>query len=241
MNDSKNKSIQQEIEGGGAFQKYKSIATGQDRGLAFFFLNELILMLTTSLTGERGFKLRRQCFSYLCSEIGSTVKIGRECSFRRPQHITIKNGTILGDRISLDVKNDGKGIILHKDVTIGHSTIFSCIGERITVGEETVIGNYCRLGSLEGLTLGKNVIIGDNSYIVGAGHDFDSLDIPIIKQNVACKGPNVIGDNVVIGQRVTVLDGITIGPGAQIKDDSLVNRNVPAGAVFSGVPAKRCD
>lgn len=241
MNHSKIKSIQQQIGGGGTFQKYRSIATGMDRGIAFFLLNEMVIMLATSFPGMLGNKLRRLSYSLLCQEIGSTVHIGRECSLRRPQYITIKDGTRLGDGVSLDVKNDGKGIVLGKNVTVGHSTLFSCPGGIITIGEGATIGNYCRLGSLEGLTLGKNVTIDDASYIVGAGHAFDSLDIPIIKQNIVCKAPNFIGDDVVIGKRVTVLDGVTIGAGAQIKDDSLVNRNVPAAAVYSGVPAKKCD
>ncbi len=238
MNDQKLGSIQQQISGGGSFQKYRKITTGKDRGLAFFFFNELMVMVATSLPGNFGYALRRFGFSFLCAEIGSTVKIGSECSLRRPQYITLKQGATLDKRVSLDVKHTGEGILLGKNVVVGHSTVFSCPGGKITIGDGTIIGKYCRLGSLEGLKLGKNVRVGDYSYIVGAGHAYSSLETPIINQAVVCKGPNIIGDEVVVGKRVTILDGVKIGSGAHILDNSLVNRDVPPGCTFSGVPAE---
>jgi acetyltransferase-like isoleucine patch superfamily enzyme len=231
-------SIQQQMGGGDTFKKYLEISVGRDRGLCFFIVNEIMIMIGTSLSGRLGYTFRRLGYSYLFSHCGGGVIIGCECSFRRPQHIAIDDGTVLGERVSLDVKNHGEGIFLGKNVIIGHSTVFSCPGGKIVVGEGTEIGAFCRLGSLEGLTLGKNVKIGENSYIVGAGHDYRSLDVPIIKQNVICKGANKVGDDVVIGNRVTVLDGVEIGSGAHILDDSLVNRNIPEKCTASGVPAK---
>ncbi|MCP3931671.1 MAG: acyltransferase [Bacteroidetes bacterium] len=238
MKPPKVESIQQQFVGGGTFHKYRGITTGHDRGIGFFFLNELLIMISTSFPGAAGYKLRRLGYSLLCAGLGSDVKIGTECSLRRPQYISMEDGTILGDKISLDVKHHGRGIVIGKNVVIGHSTVFSCPGGKIVIGDGTVIGEYCRLGSLEGLILGNNVKVGAYSYIVGAGHDYSSLDTPIIKQSVVCKGPNTIGNDVVIGERVTILDGVEIGPGAHIADDSLVNRDVPEGGLVSGVPAQ---
>ena len=231
-------SIQERIGEGGTFQKYRNISTGQDRGIGFFFLNEITAIVSCSVPGKFGYKIRHAAYSLLCFHMGKNVIIGRECSFRRPQHISIDDNTVIDDRVSLDVKNDGDGIFLEKNITIGYSTIFSCPGGKITIGHGTKIGKFCRLGSLDGLTIGKNVTIGDFSYIVGAGHEFSSTDIPIIQQDTTCKGSSMIGDNVVIGERVTILDGVEIGEGVRIMDDSLVNRDVPARGVVSGVPAK---
>lgn len=44
-------------------------------------------------------------------------------------------------------------------------------------------------------------------------------------------------DNVFIGANSTVLYGVRIGPNAVVAAGSVVNRNVPAGAVVGGVPA----
>lgn len=48
----------------------------------------------------------------------------------------------------------------------------------------------------------------------------------------------VIGNDVWIGTRAIIMDGITIGNGAVIAANSVVTRDVPAYAVVGGVPAK---
>ena len=50
--------------------------------------------------------------------------------------------------------------------------------------------------------------------------------------------PVTIGDRVWIGARATVLKGVTIGDGAVVAAGALVTRDVPAGALVGGVPAK---
>jgi acetyltransferase-like isoleucine patch superfamily enzyme len=51
-------------------------------------------------------------------------------------------------------------------------------------------------------------------------------------------GPIVIGDHVWLGSRVTVLKGVTIGDGAIIAAGSVVTKDVPAGELWGGVPAR---
>ena len=50
--------------------------------------------------------------------------------------------------------------------------------------------------------------------------------------------PVIIGDNVWIGTRVTILSGVKVGNGAVIAAGSLVKDNVPDNAMVAGVPAK---
>lgn len=50
--------------------------------------------------------------------------------------------------------------------------------------------------------------------------------------------PVCIGNHVWIGQRAMILKGVSIGDGAIIAAGAVVTRDVPAGCLAAGVPAK---
>ena len=52
------------------------------------------------------------------------------------------------------------------------------------------------------------------------------------------KGGIIIGDDVWIGYRATILDGVTIGQGAVVAAGAVVTKNVPPYAVVAGIPAR---
>ena len=52
------------------------------------------------------------------------------------------------------------------------------------------------------------------------------------------KGPVIIQDNVWIGEKATILPGVTIGEGAIIGANSVVTKDVPAKSLVVGCPAK---
>lgn len=230
-------SIQRRLAGpGGSLAKYRSATVG-DRGYGRLFLYEAVFLAAVWPGTGLGVHLRRLLYPLVFGRVGRSVVFGRDCSFLRPHLIFIGDGVILGDRVALDVKSDEAAIVLGKGVIIGRGSIFSCPGGRISIGENTHIGARCRLGSLMGLTVGRGCLIGESSYIVGAGHAAGRLGRPIIDQPLTCRGPNRIGDDVIIGEGVTVLDGVSIGDGAHVASGSLVLRDVAPGERVSGVPA----
>ena len=48
-----------------------------------------------------------------------------------------------------------------------------------------------------------------------------------------------IGNDVWIGANVSILDGITIGDGAIVASNSLVNKDIPPYMIYGGIPAKQ--
>lgn len=52
-------------------------------------------------------------------------------------------------------------------------------------------------------------------------------------------GEVVVGERAMIGAGAIVLPGVEIGEGASVAANSLVTRDVPAGATVAGVPARR--
>ena len=112
---------------------------------------------------------------------------------------------------------------------------------------EIIIGSDCAIGAWNhitcinkivigsGLLTGKWVTITDNSH---GKTDYESLQIPPAKRMIYSKGPIIIGNNVWIGDKVTILAGVTIGDGAVIAANSVVTKDIPSFAVAAGSPAK---
>ena len=63
------------------------------------------------------------------------------------------------------------------------------------------------------------------------------LSLPPLAQPMFSK-PTRIGDRVWLGANVTVLKGVTIGENTTVGAGSVVTKDLPAGAIAVGVPAK---
>jgi acetyltransferase-like isoleucine patch superfamily enzyme len=222
---------------GSSFANYRNLVVG-DGGYSQFFLYELINFLCMLLKGKAGILMRKLAVPYIIGKVGKRISIGANCTFRNGKKVFIGDQVVLDDNVSLDVKPGDKSLVIGDRVHIGRRTILNCGGGIIDVGEDSVIGSFCRLGVLEGLSIGHHCVMGNRSCISGAAHSFSSMDIPIIQQPLTCKGQTTVGDFVTIGERVTLLDGVSIGNNVTILSDSLVIKNIADGLVVSGVPAR---
>lgn len=224
---------------GSSFKKYQESAIG-DGSIINLMLYEIINFVCISLPGRLGRSLRRFGLSVISGHIGKHVQLGTNILFLQPRKLHIEDNVVIGDNVTFGIKNTGEGIVLKGNVAIGDGTIFSCLGATITIGRATKIKNDCRLGSLKGVTVGERCTIGPYTCISGAGHSSSDLSRPMIKQPLISKGHTVIEDDVEIGERVTILDGVFIGSKSKIADDSLVIRDIPSGSQVVGIPAKSC-
>jgi acetyltransferase-like isoleucine patch superfamily enzyme len=108
----------------------------------------------------------------------------------------------------------------------------------LTVGDHSSIHPRCQLNAhLESIMIGRNVMIAANCAL----YSYDHGVIPgkfIREQPLQSRGPIVIEDEAWIGTGVIVLSGVKIGEGAVIGAGSVVTRDVPAGGIAVGNPAK---
>lgn len=139
-----------------------------------------------------------------------------------------------------------------KYITIGESTKFHDYIYLTVWGVPTAdvvisIGSGCNFGAFNHITAINHVEIGDNCLtgkwvtISDNNHgttDRCDLELPPLLRKVTSKGPVVIGRNVWIGEKATILAGVTIGDGAVIAANSVVTKDVPPYSVVAGMPAK---
>lgn len=109
------------------------------------------------------------------------------------------------------------------------------IGENCSFGAWNHITCINRIYIGDGFLSGKWVTITDNSH--GRATIDDANIIPSLR-NVYSKGPVIIGRNVWVGDKATILPGITIGNGVIIGANSVVTKDVPDFCVVAGNPAK---
>jgi UDP-3-O-[3-hydroxymyristoyl] glucosamine N-acyltransferase len=168
------------------------------------------------------------------SVIGSRCRIGAG-AYLHP-HVTLYAGVAVGARSILHagvrLGVDGFGYsssaaghikvphvgrcIIGADVEIGANTTV----DRGSVGD-TVIGDGCKIDNL--VQIGHNVRMGEHCIVVS---------------QVGVSGSTRMGRFVTLGGQAGIKGHLTIGDGATVAGQAGVFGDVPAGAVYSGYPAR---
>ena len=118
---------------------------------------------------------------------------------------------------------------------IGPRNIFRD-GRNVKIGRNYSAGMFTCYGGGP-ITIGDNVRVASFVIFETTNHNFGDVTRPICTQGVLRK-PIVIGNDVWIGQRVTVLGGVSVGDGAVLASGAVVTKDVPPFSIVGGVPAK---
>ncbi len=115
------------------------------------------------------------------------------------------------------------------------------IGAFVEIQEGVRIGRRCKISShsflCTGVTLGDDVFVGHGVMFTNDKHPRASIDGRPVTDEWELRETRV-GDGASIGSNATILCGIEIGAGAMIGAGAVVTRDVPAGAVVVGNPAR---
>ncbi len=160
--------------------------------------------------------------------------------------VTIRSGTRIGAHVTLECTHVGRDCFIKPHAAIGtrgfgvdgdEKGIFDLphigrvmIGDRVSVGchtaidrgllGDTVISDDVKIDNL--VQIAHNVRIGERSML--AGH-------------VGLSGSCHIGQDVLMGGSAGLADHITVGDGARLAAYAGVMKDIPAGEVWSGIPA----
>jgi acetyltransferase-like isoleucine patch superfamily enzyme len=148
---------------------------------------------------------------------GRFVAVGRACEISIARSATVS----IGKRVRLQRFST---LHVHEQavLVLGDGVSFSpgctvCVHERVEIGA--------------GSTFGEGVSIHDEDHVR------EPFDVPLCERGFVT-APVLVGRNVWVGARATILKGVTIGDDAVIGAGAVVTRDVPARAVAVGVPAR---
>lgn len=154
------------------------------------------------------------------------IEIGR-CGFVGPQ-VAIELGFSKGSK--------GR-VCLAERVTLETGVILAAWGGEIEIAENVFIGPYTVVYGHGGVEIGSNTLIAMHCRVLSSNHSVPEPSIPIRSQPDILL-PVQIGEDVWLGAGVTVLGGVTIGKGCVVGAGAVVTKDLPAGAIALGVPAR---
>jgi UDP-2-acetamido-3-amino-2,3-dideoxy-glucuronate N-acetyltransferase len=117
------------------------------------------------------------------------------------------------------------------------------IGSFVEIQKGARIGRNCKVSShsfvCEGVEIGDEVFIGHNVSFINDKFPRATNPDGSVQTDADWKVvPTRVGKGASIGTSSTILCGVTIGEGAVVGAGSVVTRDVPAGAVVAGNPAR---
>lgn len=199
---------------------------------------EIITMLFQDMPGALGIFLRNLFYPLLFKKVGKRVNFGKSVTLRHPYKISIEDDVTIDDYCVLDAKGlENDGIYISKNVFIGRGSILSCKNGDIILERNVNIGFNSEIFSGSKVTIGENTLIAAYVYIIGGGHDYSRVDIPITEQEKISYGIK-IERNCWIGAGVKVFDNVTIGEDTIIGAGAVVSKDIPAFSIAAGIPAR---
>jgi acetyltransferase-like isoleucine patch superfamily enzyme len=131
-----------------------------------------------------------------------------------------------------------KGIFnLSSGIWVESMALCHCEGGILSIGKRTFINRFVTIVCRESITIGSDVLIGDNVSIYDHDHEMNNLPVTYGQQGYITSKVS-IENNVWIGCHSIILKGVHIGENSVIGAGSVVTNPVPANEVWAGTPAK---
>ncbi len=217
--------------------KYINLFIGK-KGFLNLLKYEIITILFQDMPGALGIFFRNLFFPRLFKKVGKGVNFGKSITLRHPYKISVGDNVVIDDYCVLDAKGlDNNGICIKENIFIGRGSILSCKNGDIALEKNVVIGFNSEIFSGSKVFIGENTLISAYVYIIGGGHDYSRVDIPILEQEKPSHGIK-IERNCWIGAGAKVFDNVTIGEDTIIGAGAVVSKNIPAFSIAAGIPAR---
>lgn len=142
------------------------------------------------------------------------------------KYISIYEGTIIGKHATIEAWDNFLG---------------KSFSPSIIIGKNCTIKDRVHITSINGITIEDGVLLGPDVLITDNAHGASTRSVLELKptdRELSSKGKVHIKQNVWIGEKASIMPGVTIGKGAIVGANAVVTKDVPDFAVVGGNPAK---
>lgn len=169
--------------------------------------------------------------------IGRGVKLRCKTKIHLGRKVRMLDGVYI-DALSSDGVHLGDRSLLGRNCRIECTGSIRHIGAGVAIGRNSSFGADCYFGAAGGITVGDDVMAGQNIRFHSENHVISDVSRLIREQGVMHRGIT-IGDDCWIGAGVVFLDGANVGKGSVVAANAVVTGgDWPAYSVLGGVPAK---
>jgi len=165
--------------------------------------------------------------------VGNHVQIGKNCIIH--SNVSIYDYTIIGDNVVIHANSVlGADAFYFQRKPAGYRKLESC--GRVVVHDNVEIGALCSIdrGVSGDTVIGKGTKFDNH---VQVGHDTHIGCNCLIGAHTAIAGVTRIEDDVLIWAKVAINKDLVIGKGAIILATSAVDKSLPGGVTYFGIPA----
>lgn len=181
----------------------------------------------------------RECLGFFSLLFNKVIfegfSVGKKSKIYGSFHVVqYKNGKIfLGDNVLIVSSHSRAGIGIYAKTKL---SVFE--NAQLKIGSNVAL-NGCIITAKKKITIGDNTMIAPNVIVVDS--DFHIPNNLEQRHNLDCSDYDkevCIGNNVWLGMNAIILKGVNIGDNSIVAAGSVVVRDVPAGVVVAGNPAK---
>jgi maltose O-acetyltransferase len=119
--------------------------------------------------------------------------------------------------------------------TVVRAPIYADYGDQLTIGARGFVNYGLVALDVASIAIGDDCQLGPNVQLLTAYHPTEPEPR---RAKLEAAAPITIGDNVWLGGGVIVLPGVTIGDDSVVGAGSVVTKDVPAGVLVVGNPAR---
>lgn len=159
------------------------------------------------------------------TKIGTNVRFGKKLTLHGSQYICIGNNSKFG-----------YGCILTAWDKYGKQNL----SPHISIGQNSFFGEYNHITAINSITIGDGVLTGRWVTITDNAHGkscYEELCEKPYLRDLYSRGKVVIGNNVWIGDKVSIMPNVKIGESSIIAANSVVTKDIPPFSVAAGIPA----